>query len=70
MYGDYSGSNGGDKCNHSDHYDSKKDAEAAARRKGMSGAHKMSCRGKTVWMPGSDHGDYMDSREGPDIPGL
>jgi len=67
MYG--MGDRGGEKCSHHDHYDTKKEAKAAAKRMGMSGAHKMSCKGKTVYMPGSSHGSYMDANEGG-IPNL
>jgi len=59
----YGSNNGGGKCMHSDHYDTKTDAKQAARRMGMSGCHKMSCNGKTVYMPGSSHANYMDAQE-------
>jgi len=62
MYGGY-GSDSGGKCNHKDHYDSKEAAKQAARRMGKSGCHKMTCKGKTVYMPGESHGDYMDSKD-------
>jgi len=60
----------GSKCSHTDHYDTKAAAERAAERMGMSGAHKMSCHGKTVYMPGGSHGEYMDANQGPNLPGL
>jgi len=63
MYGNSYSSNHGEKCNHYDHYDTKKEAMEAARMKGMDGAHKMKCNGKTVWMCGESHADYMDSKE-------
>jgi len=61
---------GGDKCMHSDHYDSKEGAEMAAKRMGMSGHHKMSCNGKKVYMPGSSHSQYMDYKEGGMMGGM
>jgi len=66
MYGYSSNHNSDDggKCNHRDHYDSKEAAKQAARRMGKTGCHKMTCKGKTVYMPGESHGDYMDSRDG------
>lgn len=50
-------------CHHADHYDTKEAAEQAAEMRGMSGAHTMDCDGTTVWMPGSSHSAYMDSKE-------
>lgn len=64
MYGGYGGSDNGGKCHHSDHYDSKEAAKQAARRMGKSGCHKMTCNGKTVYMIGESHSDYMDSKDG------
>ena len=61
MYGNNHG--GGQKCMHSDHHDTKEAARQAARKMGMSGCHKMSCNGKTVYMPGSSHSSYMDAKE-------
>lgn len=67
----YGMGNSGSKCSHSDHYDTKDDAEMAAKRMGMKGAHKMSCGGKTVYMPGGSHKDYMDYKDGmSNLPGL
>lgn len=59
MYGD----SGGEKCMHSDHYDSREGAKKAAKQMGISGCHKQSCNGKTVYMPGSSHSQYMDAQE-------
>lgn len=53
-----------EKCMHNDHFDSRSEAKQAARMMGLSGAHKMSCHGKTVYMPGSSHGEYMDATQG------
>lgn len=68
----YGPSSGGDKCMHSDHYDTKQGAKAAAKRMGVSGCHSMSCNGKKVYMPGSKHSEYMDMQENGfgNIPGL
>jgi hypothetical protein len=64
MYGDdYSSSHGGEKCMHSDHYDSKEAAKRAARMQGMSGCHSMMCNGEKVYMPGDSHSQYMDGQE-------
>lgn len=66
-----------EKCSHRDHYDTKQDAKRAAQQMGMDGCHSMSCNGKTVYMPGKNHSEYMDYNEGGmggvmggDIPGL
>jgi hypothetical protein len=53
-----------EKCHHHDHYDTKKEAKEAARRMGLSGCHKMQCDGKTVYMPGDSHAEYMDYNDG------
>jgi hypothetical protein len=64
MYGYGSNQDSGGKCHHNDHYDSREAAKEAAKRMGKSGCHRMTCNGKTVYMPGSSHADYMDMNDG------
>jgi len=65
MYG-YGDSRSDEKCSHRNHYDTKAEAKQAAKRMGLEGAHRMSCGGTTVYMPGGSHAEYMDySESGP-----
>jgi len=64
MYDYGNGGHGGGKCHHKDHYDSREGAKMAARKMGCSGCHKMTCNGKTVYMPGETHAQYMDCKDG------
>lgn len=53
-----------EKCHHRDHYDTAKEAKRAAGQMGLQGCHSTDCNGKTVYMPGETHADYMDYQEG------
>lgn len=58
MQGDYSS------CGHRNHYGSKSAAKRAAKSMGLSGCHTMRCQGKSVYMPGESHDDYMNRNSG------